>query len=319
MSWFDSAGRDSDVILGSSVTLIRNIEGFPFCGRDSESDDKLIKKLSEALSDSGLSAMELSTIGRPALGVFAAKRLIGRDIPAKSMGSLMLDEERGVSIALGIRDHVRIRVTGAGESLDECLERAFGFEKLLDDRFGLAYSEDLGYLTSDPAFLGSAASFSVITHLPAVGAARVNRFLTVESLGGDLFEITSPPCPWISEKDQISRLAAAKALIESERAERGKLRNDSTRLCDRIMRAKGIFSNAYLMPLEEFLSLWSDLRLGAVLGIGELLSPEELGGILISAMPACLPPESDEEVARAAMLRRKLERRGLRRQVPELI
>lgn len=320
MSWYDSAGRESDVILGSSVTLIRNPERTPFPGKDPEKDAEIISKLASAFSDAGLQTYDLSSIGDAALRVFAEKRLIDRDVSGS--GLLLLDEERGISITLGVRDHVRIKTLGSGESLEECLETAFGYEKMLDDRFELAYSESLGYLTSDPSFLGSAAGFSLIAHLPASGRnVSASRFVSVERLPGELFRISSPPYPGITEKEQIERLlVSAGKLASSERAERAKLRADSMKLCDRVMRAKGILSNALLMPHEEFTRLWSDLRLGAVSGFPELLSPEELGGIFISAMPACLPPDSDEDAARASMLRRRLERRAaVRRAVPELI
>ena len=84
-----------------------------------------------------------------------------------------------------------------------------------------------------------------------------------------------------------------------------KLRADSMKLCDRVMRAKGILSNALLMPREEFTRLWSDLRLGAVIGLPGLPSPEELGSILMAAL-LCPPEKGDPEAARAMLLKRRL-------------
>lgn len=344
MSWYDLAGVESEFVLGSFATVIRNVYGYAF-GERLNTDERtgLIKRLLSALSQIGTSPLELDSLDEAALRVLSEKGFIDLEPSIKS-AVLLLDEERGRSILLGGRNHVKIRALLPGLALEDALDMAIAPERLLDSAFELAYSEELGYLTDDLTFLGSAVSFSLLLHLPAsrgsdiCGTAR--HFIEIKGLPGDLFLLTSPPFPGITEKEQCERLIIAKdRLIDSERtaraALRGSIRADditdvdissqapsdkaapinceprsSIELADLAMRAYGILSNARIMTFEEFMPLWSDLRLGAVSGLPGLPSPEEVGNLLISALPSCLPPESDPSIARAELLRRRAARKG---------
>ena len=138
--------------------------------------------------------------------------------------------------------------------------------------------------------------------------------LEARALPGDLWSISAPPFPGITEEEQSERLTGMTERIAAcEREARAELRADPTRLCDRVMRAYGIMSGAYRMTLGELMPLWSSVRLGAVIGLPELPSPEELGGILMSVMPSCLPDDGDPDVLRAARLRVAMRPRRSRR------
>lgn len=318
MSWFDSAGLNSDVVIGTILTLTRNIEGCPFALSDSKalSDDaraEFIARLSDTLESGALSAFELASIDPAALSVLVKKGFADPDFTAcDPPGTLLLDEEHGVSVMLGGKDQVKIRILLPGDSLSEALDQAFSLEARLDSHFRIAFSEKLGYLTSSPAFLGSAAKFSLLMHLPASGSDlsgshfAAGSFTRMKKFPGDLCLITSDPFPGITEEEQIERLRLAESsLIIAERSARAGLRSDAPRLCDRVMRAYGILSNACLMPEDELMTYWSSLRLGAVIGLPELPSPEELGSILMAAI-VCPSDNGNPDAARAALLKRRL-------------
>ena len=308
MSWFDQAGQGGDVVIGTELTLTRNIEGFPFALGDPEKMTPearaFLKSLSDTLSGGSLTAYEPGSIDPAALSVLVRKRFAD---PDECIGAtLLLDEEHGVSVTLGGSDHVRIRVLLPGDALEEALEEAFRIESKLDSAFRIAFSEKFGYLTSSPAFLGSAAEFSLILHLPASGEVDPGGFVRLERLRGGLCVLSSEPFPGITEEEQIERLRLAEErLANIERSARAALRSDATRLCDRVMRAWGLLSNACLIGEDELYRLWSDLRLGAVIGLPGLPSPEELGSILMAAL-LCPPEKGDPEAARAMLLKRRL-------------
>ncbi len=338
MSWYDSAGNESDLVLASFVTVIRSVEGFAFGDRlSSEEHSKLTRAVLSSLEPMELSPLALSSLEPAALRVLAEKGFIDAE-PQVSNQLLLLNEERGLSIVIGGKEHIKLRAMLPGLALEEALETLHQPERLIDSSLELAFSEQLGYLTEDISFLGTAASFSLLLHLPTsdkTSLSELGRFISAKPLPGDLLLLTSPPFPGITEAEQCERLMLAeKQIAERERAARAALRKISSsfapenekalvpqsaidggsrvsELSDRAMRAYGILSNARLMSFEEFMPLWSSLRLGAISGLSGLPSPEELGGLLISALPACLPPDGDPRARRAELLRQRLSSRTL--------
>lgn len=338
MSWYDSAGNESDLVLASFVTVIRSIEGFAFGDRmSSEDHSRLTRAVLSSLAQMELSPLALSSLEPAALRVLAEKGFIDAE-PQIPSSLLLLDEERGLSIVIGGKEHIKLRAMLPGLALEEALETLLQPERLIDSSLELAFSEQLGYLTEDLSFLGTAASFSLLMHLPTSDKSSITelgRFITAKPLPGDLMLLTSPPFPGITEAEQCERLMLAEKIIaERERSSRAALKRVShsfeseseqclvpqqsaiggsrvSELSDRAMRAYGILSNARLMSFEEFMPLWSSLRLGAISGLSGLPSPEELGGLLISALPACLPPDGDPRARRAELLRRRLSMRTL--------
>ena len=59
-------------------------------------------------------------------------------------------------------------------------------------------------------------------------------------------------------------------------------------MTDRILRSEGILKHAYMMTSSEFIKLFSDVRFGIALGIVHDISYEQLGTLLVEAMPATL-------------------------------
>ena len=321
MAWYDTAGQCGDVVIASRISLTRDLEGYPFGERLSGgAREELIGRVTSALSGAGLTEVDLSALEPAALKALAEKRLIDPEFAGMELPrTLLLGEERGLSVAVGGRDHVKITALLPGAAAGEAWSSASELVRLLDRSCDFAYSEELGYLTSDITSLGTAAEFSMLIHLPALGErspmSGLRRCgLEARALPGDLWSISAPPFPGITEEEQSERLTGMTERIAAlEREARAELRADPTRLCDRVMRAYGIMSGAYRMTLGELMPLWSSVRLGAVIGLPELPSPEELGGILMSVMPSCLPDDGDPDVLRAARLRVAMRPRRSRR------
>lgn len=319
MAWFDTVGKDSDVVLASRLTVTRNIENYPFDLAESipaipfERRNMLLEDICELLSSEGYSSVGLSSLDYSAIKALEKKQFLDHGFSDESKsekgtnGILMLDEANSRSAMLFGHDQIRLRILAPGSSLDEAYEMIYAIERHLDRNFDLAYSKEYGYLTSDPKRLGTAAEFSLMLHLPAMKSLETHLFgIEVKKHIGDIFFLTALPFPGISEAEQLERLSfAAEKIIVSERAARTVLRHDSTKLCDRVMRAFGILSNAYIMSEDELFALWSDIRLGSIMGLCELQSPEELGSILISALICPTENEIPDE-ARAALIKQRL-------------
>ncbi|MBO5305310.1 MAG: ATP--guanido phosphotransferase, partial [Clostridia bacterium] len=57
------------------------------------------------------------------------------------------------------------------------------------------------------------------------------------------------------------------------------------RIVDRICRAEGILTHAYMLCSEEFLTHYSDVRLGIALGLVTSLNYQALDTLLVEMMP----------------------------------
>ena len=64
-------------------------------------------------------------------------------------------------------------------------------------------------------------------------------------------------------------------------------------LMDFIGRSYGLLKYAYMMSSAEFMKLFSDVRFGIALGIVEDITYEQLGTLLVEAMPATLTLSCD--------------------------
>ena len=65
------------------------------------------------------------------------------------------------------------------------------------------------------------------------------------------------------------------------------------RLTDKVTRSVGILKHAYMISTEEFIKLFCEVRLGIALGLVEGISYEQLGTLLVEAMPATLTLSSE--------------------------
>lgn len=67
-------------------------------------------------------------------------------------------------------DHIRLSVFAAGQNLEEAYQKADKLDDILIDNLKIAFSERLGFLTSNPMNLGTGLKASFILHLPAISA-----------------------------------------------------------------------------------------------------------------------------------------------------
>ncbi|MBQ8510800.1 MAG: protein arginine kinase [Clostridia bacterium] len=332
MAWFNQTGAESDVVISSRIRFARNIAGIPFPGRMTDAQrSEVIEKVTKALSPANL-----ETIDMVAKSPLEAQSLVEEHFisPAfareKAPHTLLLSADRTAAVMIGEEDHVRIQTILPGLSLGEAYKAACTLDDLLDGGAEIAYSEDVGYLTQCPTNLGTAMRASVMLHLPAMTLAgqigSVARSLsklgiTVRGLYGEgseaagaLYQVSNSITMGLTEQEILDKLEkVARQLVESERKLRDTLKSDSfARLCDRVMRAFGVMKNAYMLSSEEFLKLWSDVRLGVSLGMITDIDYAKLGGILIAALPATLlltagspedTPAAERDVLRAKAVR----------------
>ena len=336
MKWMTESGPDSDVVLSSRVRLARNPEGVPFpSGCDDAKRTELIDAAVKALTPAGLTAVDPASLSACELRALTEQHIISPAFAADTHPRMLLtDEATQTAIMLEEEDHIRIQTFAAGFALTAAYEAAARLDTLLDEGMRIAYSETLGYLTHCPTNLGTAMRASVMVHLPALklsgrlpGIIRslTQLGITVRGIYGEgsdsagaLYQISNSVTLGFTEGEILEKLdGIVRRLIESERKLRDTMKSDSyARLCDRVMRARGVLRSAYILTADEFMELWSDVRLGASMGLLQDIDTAALGGLMTGAMPGNLllacgvsedTPESELAILRAKYVSEHLE------------
>lgn len=335
MAWFNQIGPESDVVVSSRVRFARNLEGFPFPAKCSDAQrSELIGEITHALLPAEMTTLDPAALSPSKLRALMEKHYISPEFVTDTRPrALLLDEKLQTAVMICEEDHLRIQAISAGFALSEAYQAASRLDTLLDEGTKVAYSEALGYLTHCPTNLGTAMRASVMLHLPALKlAGRIPGLvrsltklgITVRGIYGEgsdsagaLYQVSNSVTLGFTEDEILEKLdGVVRKLIESERKLRDSMKSDSyARLCDKVMRSKGILTNAYMLDEGEFMELWSDVYLGAALGILEGMELSSLTSLMVDAKNAPLSvncgvgddtPESELAILRAKYVREHL-------------
>ncbi len=334
MTWFGNIGKESATVLSSRIRFARNLRGYPFGARLSqEKANEIIDKVAPVLEQGGFNKIDFEKISSAEALSYVEKHYVSREFAAKrSPRALMLNEPCGYAVMLCEEDHIRMQCILPGLALEEAYASLCKLDDLIDESFDIAYNEDLGYLTHCPTNLGTGMRASVMMFLPALTmAGRINGLaaqlskigLTIRGLYGEgtaaegsIYQISNQITLGITEEESIKKLEdIIRQITDSEKSLRRLINPEKNpSLIDRICRAEGTLTHAFMMSSGEFLSLFADVRLGIDLGIIKNISYKTLGELFIEVMPATLslsekePPktEAHRDILRSRRIKERL-------------
>ncbi len=308
--WYLENGNESDIIVSSRIRLARNINGFPFSSRLSDTQiaeiNSLVKKALNEINDpsvSDLKYIEMNNVPEAEIYAMVERHIISPAFAQNYEGkAILLSSDESVSVMLCEEDHLRIQVLRSGLNLKEAYAIAERIDTLLCEKLHFSYHTQLGYLTQCPTNIGTGLRASVMLHLPllsSIGAiggladATHQIGFTVRGLYGegskskaDLYQLSNQITLGITENDAINNLEnVALQFVSREKTERESA--DAEKLEDNIFRAFGILKNARLLSSEEMMQLISMIKLGASMGIIDIEKTIPLK-ILIECQPNML-------------------------------
>ena len=322
MAWYNTTGPLADTVISSRVRLARNIKGYPFPSRlDANGANEIIEKISAPLEGIGFRRINFSDISPIMATSYVERHYVSPEFATmETPHTLLLQEAGGIAVMVCEEDHLRIQSILSGLSLEEAYKNALSIEKRLDADFDFAYSDSLGYLTHCPTNLGTGMRASVMMFLPALsrggyiaslaaqlaklGLAMRGLFGEGSGSAGSMYQISNQVTLGINENEILCKLnEAIRQISESEMQARKNMGDDVLEaLTDRVARSMGILKYAYMVSTEEFIKLFCEVRLGISMGIVSGISYEQLGTLLIEAMPATLTLSSEStpkgEIAR---------------------
>ena len=284
----------NDVVLSSRVRLARNYEDIPFdVSNRPEFAAVCISRTMNALKAAGedhdFDFLRLRDMSDAARRTMAESQLISHDLLNTPDSSVVLVRASdAVSIMINEDDHLRIQAIRPEMDLLSAASACFRVDDALSRQVSFAFDEQLGYLTACPTNTGTGMRASLLMHLPLLTRAKkmgdVGQLVAKVGLNirgvygegsdalGNIYQISNQVTLGRTEQELISTVTAlGNQLCDMENTLREKAKQEGrVQLEDVVFRAWGTLTNARMMPLQEFYQHWSNVRLGAAMGLLKL-------------------------------------------------
>lgn len=310
--WYSGQGSNSDVVMSSKIRLARNLQKTPFpCRMSNEVRRTVCKKIFAALQNSPFAGefdlIELNTLSDMEKIALAEKGFISPEMARQTKYSaVLLSKDESCSIMLCEEDHIRLCVMNTGDDLKEAYKKADEIDNVLIKSMRIAFSDKLGFLTSNPMHLGTGMKASVALHLPAIRERNMISTLSamVGKLGfsirplysgnGAFYELSNEISLGITEENALDNLTAiCDQIVAQERKFRTELMEYSD-FEDKIFRAMGTLKMARKLTVSEFFELISLARLGVSMNSFDI-SYENIGNMIHSLGTASIISEAETE------------------------
>lgn len=331
--WYSQGGVNSDVAISSKISLSRNLKDVPFpCRMTDEQRKAVCKRIYAVIQNSKLAGefdlIELDSIPTIEKVSLAEKGIISKSLAKQEQyGAVLVSKDESVSIMLCEEEHIIINTFASGQELQKAYDLANEIDNELISGLKIAFSEKLGFLTSNPMKLGTGMKASIRLHLPAITDNSMLSALKnmLSKLGfelkrlyqeGAFYEFSNNVTLGITESSAIENLnGICDQIINQERAIRTGL-TDYENYMDKIYRAMGTLKMARQLSAAEFYHLISLVRLGVAINAFDEVGGNEFEAIseLIHTLgPATIISDSKSEITieEANRLRAKLVRERL--------
>jgi protein arginine kinase len=310
--WFVGAGPLEDAILSTRVRLARNLRGHRFPPRALPEELNRIRQrvagcLQHAAEFEGAAFHEMEELTAVERQFLLERHLVSHDLARDGRhGGVAFTRDEGAGVMVNEEDHLRIQALRPGFQLDECFALANRLDDQLEAQLEYAFSDELGFLTACPTNVGTGMRASVLIHLPALVLTRrikkvlagVNQVgLTVRGFYGEgtdvlgnFFQISNQLT--LGEKESQTLLGLERVIHQvldyEEKARDVLLKDAGDQIRDKVARALGVLSHAYLLSSEEVIGLASAVRLGVTLRLPNLPDIRALNEILLFSQPGHL-------------------------------
>ncbi|MBR5379224.1 MAG: hypothetical protein IK140_01690 [Clostridia bacterium] len=316
----------SDVILLSAVNVKRNYADLAFPPKlDDEGRKEAKARAKQALLDAFPGLVPVQTeLNDETPDSFESMMedlaFFAEDAPKLWDVRLTVSSEPRALITLNRGDHLNVTSFRKSEGIMAALSMTDTLERALSARAPFAFDENWGYLTSDPAYAGNALTGAYLMQLTGLqGMDRIgDEAKALEQKGlilhqvwneddedSEIYLLRTATQLGKNRFDVLSRLREeGEALVMRERdALEELLKDDEESFADGVMRGIGTLTYARLMPYDEFVTLYSMLRPGLILGMlqGNL---RELDAFMLDMSPERLITQYGDISEREEMLLR---------------
>lgn len=183
-AWLEADAPEGDVVISSRFRAARNLVGHPFPHRaTNESLREIQNQITAAADRAPLPLGAMRNLSEAERDYLLGSRLISADFPHRDPGrTVLLDQDRVVSIMVNEEDHLRLQALTAGWSFWSAEETGRQVLAHLESELDFMAHPQFGPLTASPTNLGGGQRRSALFHL--IGLAHTKRLKRmIKSLG----------------------------------------------------------------------------------------------------------------------------------------
>ncbi|KHS56601.1 MULTISPECIES: hypothetical protein [Terrisporobacter] len=322
---------EDSIIIGTKVSLSRNINNYPFPHKLSQSESQVIANKinniileSEDLFQEDFIAYNIKDISQIEKNTLIERNIISNKFSTNDIGSIIINKDKTKYITVNDQEHIKINIYENKFNVDEAFIIANKIDDILESKLDYAFDDKLGYLTSCPVNAGTGLKASIIVHLPILSLQRrVDTYSNIaHKLGanikgicneksnilGNMYEISNQSVIGRSEKNIIESLKSlTKDIITKERESRTLVKMEaSIELEDEVYRALGILQNARIITAYEAMKHLSNIKLGIEMDYIKDINIDKIINLMKGMKPALRlmsPMTGDSDTKRADFLR----------------
>lgn len=289
-SFWKEKGPRNDIVLSTRIRLGRNAGFIPFPESMNDSDFELIQGITESfISRTSIGentiCFNLNELDLHEKRLLLEKNIITGEMETSERCLILINNVRDFTILVNDSDHFRIQVIKPGFQLYDTYKDADAVDDALNSVVKYAFSDNYGYLTPDPAHIGTGLKVSAILHLPvltlqkrigeSISFVRETGFQISGTLGnsgrviGGLYLLSSRKYLGMSEVDVIeSADDIINRIIKMEDDARDEYFTISKReLEDSAWRSLGVLLYARRINYVEAVEHFSRIRLGVIMSV----------------------------------------------------
>lgn len=280
----------NSIWIGSTLTVLRNVEKFPFPGKlQEEKRRQILSLLSKELLKNELlkqPVMIKSEEMPPSEKEFLMEHFLTPQsfIQARGGEAFVIDSTGELLATLNIRDHLSITLVDHRDELETTLDKLINLESSLSKSIKLAFSSRFGFLTADPMQCGTGLIVYVFLHLPALIFKNKLDEIILKNMGegiqqtgfqgsphdiiGDIVVFHNGYTLGLTEENIVSSLRnlATKLMVEESSTRTQLSSEDTVIMKDKVSRAYAVLMHSYQIHAVETLNALSLLKMGLDLG-----------------------------------------------------
>lgn len=280
--WYNEMGENSDIIISSSVAVVRNIRGFNFPdSMNAEEKEAVLESASDFASKVKMKFVRDDELSNEAKFNLLNNKIIGFDFVKETDGKgLLINDDESLSVLVNQYNHFKIQGFCSGSKVDDLFSKVEKLAVEVEKNFDIAFSERLGFLTSRPYQVGTGLRVSFLVSIPGIekGGAMIKLLGRLNSLDwklvpyvgdvnakktGSLYEVFNTATLGVTEQKTFERaLVVLKDIIKVERMCRDVIYSKSKLIVeDQYYRAYGLIKYCKKIELPEALEALGWLRL----------------------------------------------------------
>lgn len=278
-----------DSVLATEVSLRRNYQDLRFCPQDHQEDlSKSLRRSLDRLRPLFPNDTETDA-GFPAVKSvpYLQELLLPKDFQRLTAAGLLVDWHQGIAAALNMDEHLVLKAFGMPGDIISLIQRVRSLEEAAgDSNHPFAQDDQFGYLSFKPQLAGSGLFITRVLHLPMLHFLKQVRQVTdsLKEMGcllkpvsaqdgrnpARLYTLSNLGSRQSSDQEAQRLVEEGTAMVVSRETllqAKALPEDGNSTFADQVWRSYGVLQHARRLTPSDYLSHWSNLRMGAGKGI----------------------------------------------------